>query len=331
MNVSPELFFQTVNAYQRTAVLKTAIELDVFSALAGDGGTAEEVASKCATSVRGTRVLCDVLTVFGFLEKSGSAYRLTPDSAMFLVRQSPAYLGGTVEFLASDRIVQNFEGLTSAVRKGTVPDDSNTVTVENPVWEKFARAMLPMMAMPAQAIAGILGASGNGPLKVLDIAAGHGIFGIAIAQQNPQAEVFAVDWPKVVAVASGNAAAMGVGARHHAIPGDAFTVDWGAGYDVALVTNFLHHFDAETCVAFLRRVHAALAPGGRIAVLEFVPNEDRVSPPIPAAFALLMLAGTASGDAYPMTELTKMLEDAGFRDVGRHALDGPQTVVTATR
>ncbi len=217
------------------------------------------------------------------------------------------------------------------MRRGTVPPQSNTVSEENPVWEEFARAMVPMMAMPAQAIADILGGATAGPQRVLDIAAGHGIFGITIAQRNPQAEIVAVDWPRVLTVATENAAAMGVAARHSTVAGDAFTVDWGGGYDVALVTNFLHHFDVPTCKTFLGKVHASLNEGGRVVILEFVPNEDRVSPPIPAAFAMLMLAGTESGDAYTMPELTSMLEAAGFHGVTRHDLQGPETVIVATR
>ena len=151
-----------------------------------------------------------------------------------------------------------------------------------------------------------------------------------IAQRNPQAEIVAVDWPRVLTVATENATAMGVAARHRTVEGDAFTVEWGGGYDVALITNFLHHFDTSTCTTFLRKVHASLNEGGRVAILEFVPNEDRVSPPIPAAFAMLMLAGTESGDAYTMPELTGMLAAAGFRDITRHDLQGPQTVIVAT-
>ena len=123
---------------------------------------------------------------------------------------------------------------------------------------------------------------------------------------------------------------MGVGDRHSIIPGDAFTVAWGAAYDIALVTNFLHHFDVPTCTAFLRKVHASLNPGGRVAILEFVPNEDRVSPPMQAAFAMSMLAGTATGDVYTMADLTSMSEAAGFHDVTRHDLPGPEAVVVAT-
>jgi ubiquinone/menaquinone biosynthesis C-methylase UbiE len=199
------------------------------------------------------------------------------------------------------------------------------------VWETFARAMMPMMMPPAQAIAEILGVAAAGPIKVLDIAAGHGIFGIVIAQRNAQAEIVASDWAGVLKVATENAGQMGVGARHTALAGDAFTADWGTGYDLALMTNFLHHFDTATCTTLLKKVAASLKPGGRVAVLEFVPNDDRISPPGPATFAMQMLGGTPSGDTYTLKELSAMLKDAGFGSVSGHPLQGPQTVVIGTK
>jgi ubiquinone/menaquinone biosynthesis C-methylase UbiE len=180
-------------------------------------------------------------------------------------------------------------------------------------------------------MAELLAVSTAGPLKVLDIAAGHGVFGITIAQRNPRAEIVAVDWKPVLAVAEEHAQAAGVHERYRTLAGDAFKVDFGAGYDVALVTNFLHHFDAATCTSFLGKVHAALKPGGHVAVLEFVPNTDRVSPPIPAKFSLTMLAGTPGGDAYTLAELSQQLEDAGFSNVSAHELPTPETVLLATK
>ena len=329
---SPELFFRTLWAYQQTAVLRAAIDLDVFSAIAGGAASIEEIGAAIRASSRGTRMLCDYLAMLGFLMKTDGRYALTQDSAMFLVRQSPAYLGGTLEFLMSDEIMRNQERLADAVRRGGVATESgNTVSAENPVWETFARAMAPMMAPAGQAIAEVLGVADAGPQRVLDIAAGHGMFGIAVAQRNPAAEVVAVDWPKVVSVAAENAEALGVGARHRTVAGDAFTTDWGGGFDLALVTNFLHHFDIPTCIDLLRKIRGSLSDRGRVAVLEFVPNEDRLGPPIPAGFAITMLAGTPGGDAYTFPELSAMLRDAGFGDVVRYDLEGPQTLVVATR
>jgi ubiquinone/menaquinone biosynthesis C-methylase UbiE len=168
----------------------------------------------------------------------------------------------------------------------------------------------------------------SGPMRVLDIAAGHGLFGIEIAKQNPQARVTGLDWAKVLEVAVDNARKVGVADRYDLLPGSAFEVDFGGPYDVVLLTNFLHHFDVPTCVGLLKKVHAALRPGGRAATLEFVPNEDRVSPPMPAGFSLTMLATTAAGDAYTLSELTSMYTDAGFKAITAHPIPmSPHTVV----
>ena len=114
---------------------------------------------------------------------------------------------------------------------------------------------------------------------------------------------------------------MGVGDRHHLIPGSAFETDFGSGYDLVLIPNFLHHFDVPTCTSFMKKVRGALKAGGRAAILEFVPNDDRVTPPTAAAFSMIMLANTPSGDAYTFTELEGMAKNAGFARV-----DSPQEI-----
>ena len=116
-------------------------------------------------------------------------------------------------------------------------------------------------------------------------------------------------------VARQNAEQAGVTSRYHIIPGSAFDVQFGSDYDLVLITNFLHHFDPPTCTNFLRKVHTALKRGGRAAILEFVPNPDRVTPPTAAAFSLIMLAFTPLGDAYTFRELECMAKDAGFSRV----------------
>jgi 2-polyprenyl-3-methyl-5-hydroxy-6-metoxy-1,4-benzoquinol methylase len=199
---------------------------------------------------------------------------------------------------------------------------------DDPIWVDFARAMEPMMAMPGQFIADLVGA-GSG--KVLDVAAGHGLFGIAIAKRNPTARIVAQDWANVLKVAKENAQKAGVADRYETLPGSAFDVDYGSGYDVVLLTNFLHHFDPPTCEKLLRKVYAALNPGGVAVTLEFVPNEDRVSPPAAAAFSLMMLGSTVSGDAYTFAEYDKMFRNAGFSGSQIHALPGPEKVIVSQK
>lgn len=328
---SPELFFQTVNSYQRTAAVKAAIELDVFSAIGEGHATADKIAASRDLSERGTRILCDYLVINGLLTKEGGRYALTDDSAFFLDRRSPAYMGGSVEFLLTPSLISNFEHLSTAVRNGgTANQEGGTVSHENPVWVKFARAMVPMAAMPSQVIAGMFGELEGRAIKVLDIAAGHGLYGIAFAQRFPGAEVYALDWPAVLEVAKEHARAAGVAERHHTIEGSAFDADFGEGYDVVLLTNFLHHFDPQTCETLMRKVRAALKDGGMALTLEFVPNEDRVTPPVSASFSLMMLASTPSGDAYTYPELEQICFNAGFARTELRDMPGsPQKLVVS--
>jgi ubiquinone/menaquinone biosynthesis C-methylase UbiE len=318
---SPVLFFETINAYQRTAALKAAIELGVFTAIAEGADTAQAIAQKCDASERGIRILCDYLTIIGFLTKQEGRYGLTPDSAIFLNQRSPAYVGGSIEFLLSPMVTGGFDDLASAVRKGgTVISEGGTVAPEHPVWVKFARAMAPLAALSAEQLARLIEQQAGKSQKVLDIAAGHGLFGIALAQLNPDAQIVAQDWPNVLEVAKENAQKAGVIERYSTIAGSAFEVDFGSGYDIILLTNFLHHFDAQTCETLLRKVHAALADGGKAVTLEFVPKEDRVSPPIDASFSMMMLGSTPSGDAYTFAEFETMFRNAGFKKSELHTL-----------
>jgi hypothetical protein len=312
-DVSPAAFIDAVLGYQRTAFIRAAIELDLFTAIAAGAGRAEAIANRTGASERGVRILCDYLPVAGFLAKAGQTYALTPSTAVFLDRRSPVYMGSVAAFLAAPEIVGLLlDDPVAYVRNGGSVGLAN-VAPDNPIWVKFAEAMVPFVAPTAEGIAADVASWPRRPSKVLDIAAGHGVFGIAIAKAVPQAEIVAVDWDNVLAVARRNAEAAGVAKRYRALAGSAFEVDWGTGYDLVLLPNFLHHFDRETCAALLRKVRQSLAPGGRALAVEFVPNPDRVSPPMPAIFAGLMLATTPKGDAYTADDFATIANAAGFK------------------
>ncbi|HEX2522184.1 MAG TPA: class I SAM-dependent methyltransferase [Terriglobia bacterium] len=330
---TPARFFQTVNAYQQSAAIKASIELGVFTAVGEGHETAEALAARCSASVKGMRVLCDFLVIHQFLTKEGDRYGLAPDAAMFLDKNSRMYVGGIVGFLLLPEIRQAFDDFTAVVRRGgTVLSEGGTMSYEHPVWKDFARSMMPMMIPPAEAIASIVKANEKAPMKVLDLAAGHGIFGITIARHNPNARIHAVDWAPVLVIAREHATAAGVADRWHAIEGSAFEVEFGGNYDVALITNFHHHFAPSTIETLMRKVHGALKPDGLVVTLEFVPNDDRVSPPDAASFSLVMLGTTEKGDAYTFAEYQKMYQNSGFAHNEMHRLEGsPQSVIVSRR
>src|SRR3984885_601122 len=323
---TPDLIFETLNAYQRTSALKAAIELDVFTAIGGGAGTVAEIARRTRASERGVRALCDYLVVFGFLTKQGSgqesaeesadapSYALSADAAKFLDRRSPACIASTIGFLALPTMTDAFKDFADVVRSGKphVAGGAGTTGPEDPIWVDFAIAMAPMQAPLAEFVARIVSAESRQKWKVLDIAAGHGAFGTAIARDNPNAA--------------------GIGDRFHELPGSAFDIELGGDYDIILVTNFLQLFDPPAIERLMRKVHAALKPNGRAVTLGFIPNEDRVTPPAAAAFAISMLGTTSGGDAYSFPEYVSMFRHAGFTSNEFVPLPaGPQSVIVSRK
>jgi SAM-dependent methyltransferase len=330
---SPERIFNTLVAYQQSAALRTGIELDIFTAIGEGANTAASLAERTGAAERGVRILCDYLTIQGFLAKEGDRYALTQESAMFLNRHSPACLASMADFLTNPWSKNNFEALTEAVRKGGTPSAAGDNTKPNDeLWVKFARSMAPLTIPAAEFIAGLTTASDSTSCKVLDIAAGHGMYGITMARRNPNAQIVALDWHRVLEVAQENARKFGVAGRYETKPGSAFETEFGEHYDFVLLTNILHHFDVPACEKLARKVHTALKPGGKAITLEFVPNEDRVTPPAAAAFSLMMLAATDAGDAYTFSQYEKIFANAGFQNTTLHPIpEMPQHVLVSEK
>jgi precorrin-6B methylase 2 len=330
---TPERIFDIFNAYQNTASLNAGIELDVFTAIGEGANTPAPLAAKTGASERGVRILCDYLTILGLLTKAEGRYALARDSAVFLDRKSPACLASMAGFLSGPWHQGNFNALAEAVRKGGSAGTGGDNTKPNDeFWVAFAKSMAQLTAPSAMFIAQLMGAPDGKVCKVLDIAAGHGMYGITVAKMNPQAQIVAVDWPAVLEVAKENARAAGVSNRYTLRAGSAFETELGDNYDFVLLTNIFHHFDKPTCEKLMRRVHAALKPRGRAVTAEFVPNEDRVTPPVAAGFSLIMLANTDAGDAYTLAEYEKMFGNAGFGKTALHQIpDMPQQVLVTEK
>jgi phosphohistidine phosphatase SixA len=328
---SPDAFVGTLTAYQRSAALKGALDLDLFTAVGRSRETAATLAARCGASPRGIRILCDYLTVAGFLTKTGDGYALTADSAHFLDRGSPACVAAAADFLYAPEVREAFADVAAAVRRGgTVLARAGTVSADHPVWVRFARAMAPLMSGAAEAVVDVVGVDPTRPLRVLDVAAGHGRFGIAFGRRHPRAAITALDWSAVLEVAGENARAAGLDGRYRTIAGSAFEADLDGPYDLVLIPNFLHHFDPSTCERFLARVREALAPAGRAVTVEFVPDEGRVTPPHAAMFSLVLLCSTPAGDAYTFAELDAMFRRAGLTESELRVPGpgGPQIIIS---
>jgi 2-polyprenyl-3-methyl-5-hydroxy-6-metoxy-1,4-benzoquinol methylase len=327
-NTSINPVMEAITAYQKTAALVAAVRLDLFTIVGPGVATCEELSRKTQAAPRGVRILCDSLCVMGLLEKQEAGYSLTLASRLFLDNSSLAAIGSIIDFLAAPEIISSFmDDPVSYVRGGGSVGLAN-VAPNHPIWARFAKSMVPIASPTAKRVASYVAGLPNRPYTVLDVAAGHGLYGIEVAKALPEAFVTALDWTEVLMVARANAEKAGVHRRYRTLVGNLFEVDWGKDFDIILIPNILHHFDEEGCIALLRKAKASLAAGGRALVIDLVPNPDRVSPPIQAMFALFMLATTPSGDAYVVSELEQMAKAAGFQRATARALQPtPHTLV----
>jgi SAM-dependent methyltransferase len=334
----PGRIIAMMTAFEQTAALSAAIGLGLFSAIAKGAQTVDALSAACAAAPRGVRILSDSLVVYGLLTKADGLYALTPDTAAFLDEAQPTYIGAAARFFASpEKIALYFDDPVGWARRGGPVDLANT-TPDSAVWIDFARGMANVMRPVAESLAEALSSTGPPAMRVLDVAAGHGLFGIEFARRREDAHITALDWAAVAEVALQNAKAAGIGDRFETRTGSAFDADLGGPYDLILIPNFLHHFDRAACTAFLARVAASLCdprgdrPGGTAALVEYTPDASRIAPPVPALFALSMLTATPAGDAYTAQDLVDMCGQAGLDEVDIAPL-GPthQTLLLARR
>jgi hypothetical protein len=319
---SPDQIISTLQAYRDAAALHTAIDLDLFTRIAYGTDTASKIASEINVPVRGIRLLCENLAVAGLLEKEDEQLKLTPESAAFLDRKSPRYLGAALDSLYSPALRRGYEQLTDTVRSGASPAPAKG----RPDWFDSARGVHdPMVA--GQVFAEAAGFV-SGPLKLLEIGAGD--LGIALARLNPEAIVVAADSAEALAVMQPKAEAAGLGTRYQNVPGDPLVAALGMEYDAAILAGAVYRFDNAQLTSLLMRVHYALKKGGRVTLLEFLSEDSPEFLQRYAGFRLNVLAATSRGDTPTLAEVRSVLEASGFHDVEARGLPAvAATIITA--
>ncbi len=314
---------QMAFSFAPTRILQSALELGAFDQIAAGRRTAAEVANAASAKERGTRMLLDSLVSLQLLTKRDGHYDLAPVAAEHLVRGRPGYMGSVIEARLNERGWQN---LTDTIRTGTPVQHAESQQDAEEFFPVLVRS-LHVINMPfARRLASALGAgTTHSGLKVLDIACGSGVWGIAVAEADQRATVTAQDYPRMLEIARDHAKRHRVENRVEYLPGDLKEVAFGENrYDVAILGNIVHSEGERSSRDLFRRIRPALRPGGRIAVIDMVPNDARTGPPFPIFFALQMLLNTTEGDTYTLTQYTRWLTEAGFRqvetaDLGSHS------------
>jgi SAM-dependent methyltransferase len=330
---SPEVLFDLLIGAQSLGIVQSAIELGVFDELGAGATDPASIATALKTDPRATRILLDALVATGLVELDGG-YRLAPVAGATLVAGRPGYMGGMLRVVSGlSRLAADH--LADAVRQGGTTTADSVEAPGHALWEDFAAASAPMVAVQADAVADHLAsfAAGRGDLRILDVACGSGVWSLTLAGRHPGARVTLNDWANVLEISRGNAERLGLAERTAYLPGDIFEVVLDGPYDVIVASNIFHMFAPERAEALLRRLAGALAPDGRLAIQGPMaagsPAQDRLA----HLFSVMCLALTAGGEAHPVSRYEELFAATGFTLLDVHDLPAFPTMrsLIATR
>lgn len=329
--VTPERIMQMAWGYAPTLILEAAIRNKVFDTIDSGPKTVDEVAAATGASPRGVRAIMNALVGFQLLKKTNGSYELTPESSTFLVSTKPSYQGGMIAH-TSKQLIPSWLDLTDVVATGKPSSAVNRSDGGEAFFQELVPNIFNMSYAPAKALAQHLALGESGPpVRVLDLGSGSGVWGIAVAQSSPRVRVTAVDWPGVLPITKKTADRLGVGDRYTLIPGDLGTVEFGGDYNVVTIGHILHSEGVERSKKLLRKCYDALAPGGTIAIQEFLVNPERTGPPMSLIFAVNMLVNTDTGDTWSFEEISAWLKEAGFANPRQLDAPGPSPLILATK
>jgi len=298
-------------------VLAVGVQFGIFTHIAEGKKGVAEIARSAHANERGIRMLLNALVGLRFLTKSHDTYELTPVAAEFLVRGRPFYMG---LFMEGDWMWESWGHLAEAIRTGR---SFRHVDTGQAAAEQFFRAYIPMLYVNnlpgARRAANVLMGKGvpEEGLRVLEIGCGSAVWSIAVAEAaGPQTRVTAQDLPGVLALTRQYVRLHGVESQYDFLPGDQRQVNLGTNqFDLAIIARYVHELGAPAACDLFRRVFVALKSRGRIAVADWMPNNERTAPPGPLMFALRMLLHTEEGDAHTPADYTRWLCSVGFTHI----------------
>jgi SAM-dependent methyltransferase len=320
--LTPERLMQFVFGFAPPIIIETGLRLSVFDVLEHGAKTIEELCGEIRVSERGLRIFMNALVGLELLTRDDCGrYSLTPEASDFLVSDKPTFHGAFF-LLTSEPMLSEWRKLPEIVRSGRPTHHINQPGDGVPFFLRFVEEIFTIHYPGAAQLAEALAVSdAQASLSVLDLAAGSGVWSIALAQRSPQVHVTAVDWEGVLAVTRKVTSRLGVANQYRFVAGDLLKADFGAGHAIATAGHIIHSEGEERSRRLFKKTFDALAPGGTLAIADILVDASRAAPLPALIFAVNMLVNSDHGDTFSFEEISEWLRDAGFGDI--QTVDAP--------
>lgn len=324
----PEQITNLLNGSWAIQILKSATELEIFETLKDEAKTADQVAGALKYPLKGVALLLDSLVGMGFLQRldlanpgkfNAPTFALAEGTGEYLLKESPLYMGMYLK--QHTELDKMWRGLKDTVQTGKPVMEVNQDAKAEEVFPNLAESIIPLnYAIALDALNVVKARLGDGPFKVLDVAAGSAVWSIPFAQDHAKTMVSALDFPAVLAVMERITKRFEVEKQFSNLPGNWREVKVEpASFDVIILGHILHSEGLELSRQLLKYCAQALRPGGILVIAEFFTNREKTAPLHPLMFGLNMYLATTDGCVFSREEMTALCTEAGFSSVVKHS------------
>jgi hypothetical protein len=316
--LNPGTLFEISGYYWKTCTLHAAVKLDIFTTVGDLQLTADDIAKRIEAEPRAVTMLLNALVAMELFEKKNDLFASTPSGRTFLSKASEQYIGYMI--MHHHHLVHSWSELDVAVKTGK-PVRGSSAFGDEEKRESFLMGMFNIAMGIAPTVASDIDLSGN--KKLLDLGGGPGTYAIHFCMANPELEATIFDLPTTRPFAEKTVGRFNLSDRIDFKPGSYLTDEIPGRYDTAWLSHILHGEGPEECLEIIRKTVSVLEPGGIIIIHDFILENSMDGPLFPALFALNMLLGTESGQAYSQAQLEEMLKKNGARNIKRLPFQGP--------
>lgn len=335
MAVTPDNILQLGFAFWGSKTLLSAVELGVFSELAEQPLTADQLRERLQLHPRSARDFFDALVALGMLQRDGDLYRNTPETDQFLVRGKLSYIGGILE-MSNERLYPFWGSLTEGLKTGLPQNEVKTggAGLFETLYRDPDRLRLFLAGMTGLSMGASLAIAQKFPWekyqRVVDVGGAQGGLLVQLCLAHPHLRGTNFDLDLVGPIFEEYVAANGLSERLKFQPGDFFNEPLPAA-DVITMGHILHDWDLEQKRMLLDKAYQALPEGGALIVFEALIDDERRQNAFGLIMSLNMLIETPGGFDYTGQDCTAWMKDAGFRETRVEHLIGPDSMVVGIK